>query len=112
MAKYGYLRVSTKDQNLDRQIAAMHEVGIEDINMFQDKMSGKNFERTEYKWMLEVLKEGDVVYIMSIDRLGRNYEEIIQQWTYITKEAMIVLAHRNLWIKSKIHETGRRNFIE
>ena len=86
MAKYGYLRVSTKDQNLDRQIAAMHEVGIEDINMFQDKMSGKNFERTEYKWMLDVLKEGDVVYIMSIDRLGRNYEEIIQQWTYITKE--------------------------
>lgn len=82
--KIGYVRVSTVDQNEGRQIEAMKDDGVEKIYM--DKKSGKNFDRPEYQKMISELKEGDIVVIHSIDRLGRNYDEIIEQWKYITKE--------------------------
>jgi DNA invertase Pin-like site-specific DNA recombinase len=86
MSKYGYVRVSTQDQHLDRQIIAMHEQGIKDKNIFMDKMSGKNFDRPRYKILVRRLRSGDVLYVKSIDRLGRNYQEILEQWRFITKE--------------------------
>ena len=82
--KIGYVRVSTVDQNEARQIKALEEVGIDKI--FMDKQSGKNFDRPNYKAMMESLSEGDTLIIHSIDRLGRNYEEIIEQWKIVTKE--------------------------
>ena len=86
---YGYVRVSCIDQNEERQLIAMQEHHVESVNIFIDKMSGKNFDRPEYKRMLEVLKEDDLLYILSIDRLGRNYEEIQNQWRILTKEKKI-----------------------
>ena len=83
---YGYIRVSTKEQNEDRQRIAMAEVGIVENMIFMDKQSGKDFERPRYKQLLRRLKQGDLLYIKSIDRLGRNYEEILQQWRVLTKE--------------------------
>ena len=82
--KIGYVRVSTADQNEARQIKAMQEDGVEKIYM--DKQSGKDFNRPEYKKMISELKQGDVLVLHSIDRLGRNYEEILEQWRIITKE--------------------------
>ena len=82
----GYARVSTKEQNEDRQIIALTEYGVSRENIWLDKASGKDFERKNYKKMLKTLKKGDVLVIKSIDRLGRNYEEIIAQWRHITKE--------------------------
>jgi DNA invertase Pin-like site-specific DNA recombinase len=83
---YGYVRVSSKDQNEDRQMIAMKDMNIQEKNIFMDKQSGKDFERPKYKKMLEKLKENDILYVKSIDRLGRNYEEILEQWRMITKE--------------------------
>ncbi len=83
---YGYVRVSSTDQNEDRQMAAMHEAGVIENNIFMDKQSGKDFERENYKKLVEQLEEGDLLYILSIDRLGRNYEEIQKQWRILTKE--------------------------
>lgn len=90
---YGYIRVSSADQNVDRQLIAMHEINIQDKNIYIDYMSGKDFERREYKKLLKRLKKDDVIYIKSIDRLGRNYREILEQWRIITveKEADIVV---------------------
>ena len=86
MAVYGYVRVSSADQNEDRQIISMDSVNISKKNIFMDKQSGKDFNRPSYKKLLRKLKSGDVLYIKSIDRLGRNYEEIQTQWRVITKE--------------------------
>ena len=83
---YGYVRVSTKEQNEDRQLIALHEVGVLQKNIYMDKQSGKDFNRPQYKKLLKKLKPGDLLYIKSIDRLGRNYEEIQNQWRIITKE--------------------------
>ncbi|MCD8142310.1 MAG: recombinase family protein, partial [Clostridiales bacterium] len=83
---YGYVRVSSKDQNEDRQMIAMHEAGVEDKNIYLDKQSGKDFNRPQYQKLLLTLKKRDVVYVKSIDRLGRNYEEILEQWRIITKK--------------------------
>ena len=83
---YGYVRVSSTDQNEDRQIIAMQENSVPEKNIFIDKQSGKDFERPQYKKMLKKLRAGDLLYILSIDRLGRNYEEIQRQWRYLTKE--------------------------
>lgn len=83
---YGYARVSSVDQNEDRQMDAMDNIGIEKNNIFIDRQSGKDFERPAYKRMVRKLRRGDVLYIMSIDRLGRNYEEIQNQWNLLTKE--------------------------
>ena len=77
---YGYVRVSTREQNEDRQLIALREVGVSDKNIFMDKQSGKDFERPQYKKLLRKMKKDDLLYIKSIDRLGRNYEEILQQW--------------------------------
>ena len=91
---YGYIRVSTKEQNEDRQIMAMEAFGILPENMIIDKQSGKDFNRPAYKRVLRLLKPGDVLVVKSIDRLGRNYEEIIEQWRMITKiigAAIVVL---------------------
>lgn len=86
MMKYGYVRTSTKEQNLDRQIIAMKEAGIEEQYIFKEQKSGKDFDRQEYRKMMRRIKKGDALYIKSIDRLGRNYEEIIDQWKKITRD--------------------------
>jgi len=86
MATYGYIRVSSTDQNEDRQIISMHELKILTTNIFIDKQSGKDFNRPQYKALSERLQKGDLLYIRSIDRLGRNYEEIQNQWRILIKE--------------------------
>ena len=86
MPTYGYVRVSTREQNEDRQIIALHEQGVEDRNIYTDKQSGKDFDRPQYKRLLRKLKRDDLLYIKSIDRLGRNYEEIQNQWRVLTKD--------------------------
>ena len=83
---YGYVRVSSTDQNEDRQMIALREVGVPEKNIFMDKQSGKDFDRPNYKKLVRKLKAGDLLYILSIDRLGRNYEEIQKQWRILTKE--------------------------
>lgn len=83
---YGYVRVSSKDQCEDRQLLALKEFGIVERNIYTDKISGKNFNRPQYHRLMKKLKQGDVVVILSIDRLGRNYDEIQNQWRIITKE--------------------------
>lgn len=85
MKKYGYVRVSTREQNLERQILAMKEEGIEDKNIYADQMSGKDFDRPKYNRLMKKLKPGDLLVIKSINRLGRNYTEILEQWRVITK---------------------------
>ena len=91
---YGYVRVSTKDQNEDRQLIALQEMSIPEKNIFVDKQSGKDFKRPMYKRMLRKIKKDDLLYVKSIDRLGRNYAEILEQWRILTKEKgidMVVL---------------------
>lgn len=82
---YGYIRVSSYDQNEDRQVIVMQKMQIPSKNLYTDKQSGKNFDRPQYKKLLRKLKTDDVLYIKSIDRLGRNYSEILEQWRYLTK---------------------------
>lgn len=92
--EYGYVRVSTREQNEQRQMLALKEYGIEKTRIFMDKQSGKDFERPNYKKLIRKLKSGDTLVIKSIDRLGRNYDEILEQWRIITKEkqaAIVVL---------------------
>ena len=86
---YGYIRVSSRDQNEDRQLIALKEVGVTEKNIYLDKQSGKDFNRPQYKKLLRKLKKDDLLYIKSIDRLGRNYEEILQQWRMLTKEKSV-----------------------
>ena len=92
MRIYGYIRVSSTDQNEDRQLLAMQELGISKGRIFADKQSGKDFERPAYKLLVNALKTGDLLYINSIDRLGRNYEEIQNQWRVLTKEKGVDIA--------------------
>ena len=89
MTIYGYVRVSSIDQNEDRQMIEMQKIGVPEANIFMDKQSGKNFDRPAYKRLVRKMKEGDLLYIMSIDRLGRNYVEIQEQWRYLTKEKKV-----------------------
>lgn len=86
---YAYVRVSSQDQNEDRQLIAMSEVNIEKSRIYMDKQSGKDFNRPNYQKLLRKLREGDLLYILSIDRLGRNYEEIQNQWRILTKEKKV-----------------------
>ena len=91
---YGYIRVSTRDQNEERQRLAMGELEIPEKNLYRDHQSGKDFDRPQYRKLVRRLKRDDVLYIKSIDRLGRNYNEILEQWRIITKEkraAIVVL---------------------
>lgn len=92
--EYGYARVSTKEQNEERQLIALTAFGVAADAIFVDKQSGKNFERMQYRKLIRKLKDGDTLVVKSIDRLGRNYEEILEQWRIITKEkraAIVVL---------------------
>lgn len=86
MDVYGYARVSSMDQNEDRQMSALRDAAVPEKNIFMDKQSGKDFDRTNYKKLVKKLKAGDLLYILSIDRLGRNYEEIQKQWRVLAKE--------------------------
>ena len=91
---YGYVRVSTRDQHEDRQRTAMREFGVEEDRIYMDKQSGKDFDRPGYQQLLRKLKPGDTLVVKSIDRLGRNYNEILEQWRMITREknaAIVVL---------------------
>ena len=89
MTIYGYVRVSSTDQNEDRQMIEMKKLDVLEKNIYVDKQSGKNFDRPAYKQMVKKLKEGDLLYILSIDRLGRNYIEIQEQWRILTHEKKI-----------------------
>ena len=94
MEQYAYIRVSTKEQNIDRQLIALKPFAIPEKNIYCDYQSGKDFERPAYQRLLRILKAGDLLIIKSIDRLGRNYDEILEQWRLITKErqaAIVVL---------------------
>ncbi len=109
--KYGYIRVSTREQNIDRQVTAVLSEGVERRATYVDKASGKDFNRKKYRKLIKRLKEGDELYIKSIDRLGRNYEEIIREWNLITKEKnanIIVLDFPLLDTRTKINDvTGK-----
>ena len=86
MSTYAYVRVSSADQNEDRQLLAMRERDVPADHIFLDKQSGKDFDRPQYQQLLKTLSAGDLLYVLSIDRLGRNYEEIQRQWRHLTKE--------------------------
>lgn len=86
---YGYIRVSTADQNEDRQLIAMAEAGVAEKAVYLDKQSGKDFQRTQYRRLVKRLRAGDLLYIKSIDRLGRNYREIQEQWRVLTREKKV-----------------------
>lgn len=105
--QYAYIRVSTKEQNIARQLAALESFSIPERNIFIDYQSGKDFERPEYKKLLRKLKPGDLLIIKSIDRLGRNYNDILQQWQHITKEvkADIVVLDMSL-LDTRTKENG------
>jgi DNA invertase Pin-like site-specific DNA recombinase len=92
MKTYGYIRVSSLDQNEDRQLIAINELKIPPENVYTDKQSGKDFNRPAYKEVLKKLKQGDLLYVLSIDRLGRNYEDIQMQWRVLTKEKGVDIA--------------------
>ncbi len=86
---YGYVRISTREQNEDRQMVALNEVQVPEKNIYMDKQSGKDFNRPMYRQLLKKLRQDDLLYIKSIDRLGRNYEEVLEQWRLLTKEKKI-----------------------
>ena len=92
MQIYGYARVSSTDQNEDRQVLALLKKGVSAENLFIEKQSGKDFEREEYKKMVRRLRKGDLLYICSIDRLGRNYDEIQEQWRVLTRDKGVDIA--------------------
>ncbi len=89
---YGYIRVSTKEQNEDRQLIAMRGLSVAEENIFMDRQSGKDFRRPQYQRMVKKLKPDDLIYVKSIDRLGRNYEEILEQWRILTREKRVDIA--------------------
>ena len=113
MERYGYIRVSAKDQNPERQFIAMQEQQIEKEKIYMDKMSGQDFSRPQYVKLLRNLKKGDVIIIKSIDRLGRNYGEILEQWRKITKEigADIQVIDMPLLNTNSLHEDLTGVFI-
>ena len=107
---YGYARVSARDQNLDRQMDALAAFGVSGERVFADRASGKDFERPEYRRMLDSLRRGDVVVVKSIDRFGRNYEEILEEWRRITRDegcAIVVLDMPLLDTREDRGVTGR-----
>ena len=103
---YGYVRVSSKDQNEDRQLIALSKFPVPKKNIYMDKLSGKDFNRPQYKRLLNIIEEEDVLVIKSIDRLGRNYSEILDQWRYLTKnrKAYIVVLDMPLLDTRKNHD--------
>lgn len=111
--KIAYIRVSSKDQNLDRQIAEMEAIGIDERDMYKDKQSGKDFDRIGYQYMKQSLRKGDNLYISSLDRLGRNYNQIIEEWKDITKNigADITVLDMPLLDTTKYKDTLTDHFI-
>jgi DNA invertase Pin-like site-specific DNA recombinase len=106
---YGYIRVSTKDQNEQRQLHKMIERGIEARRIFVDKASGKDFDRPQYQLLRKVLSENDLVYVDALDRMGRNYDEVIKEWKYMTRELkadIIVLENESLFDSRKFRDMG------
>lgn len=103
---YGYVRVSTKEQNENRQLIALQALPVSEKNIYMDKLSGKDFNRPQYRRLLKKLRPGDLLVVKSIDRFGRNYEEILQQWRVITKEKRADLV---LQILSYVAQTEREN---
>lgn len=106
MSNYAYIRVSSREQNVARQVEAMKQQGISKEKMYIDKQSGKNFDRPQYKKLMKKLSENDILYVKSIDRLGRNYDEIIEQWRYLTKKKkidIVVLDFPLLDTRQQIH---------
>ncbi|KIQ77711.1 recombinase [Bacillus sp. L_1B0_8] len=106
---YGYIRVSTKDQNEQRQLHKMMERGVEARRIFVDKASGRHFDRPQYQLLRKVLSQGDIVYVDALDRMGRNYDEVISEWKYITRELqadIIVLENETLFDSRKFREMG------
>lgn len=99
--RYGYARVSSREQNTNRQLVALKNAGVEGSNVFIDKQSGKDFDRPQYRKLLRKLKPGDELFVMSIDRLGRNYEEILNQWNLLTenKRVNIIVIDMHFWIQ-------------
>lgn len=106
---YGYIRVSSADQNEDRQRDAMHAKGVSEDMLFIDKLTGKDFERPDYQLLRRVIKKGDLVYMDALDRLGRNYSEVIKEWKYITREKgadIVLLENEELFDSRKFKEMG------
>ena len=103
---YGYARVSTMEQKEDRQIFALREIGVDESNIFLDKISGKNFNRKMYQSLTQKVRAGDLLYVKSIDRLGRNYRDIIEQWRFLTMEKQIDIV---LQVLSFVAENERVN---
>ena len=101
---YGYVRVSSQDQNEDRQLIAMEQAGVPRSNIYMDKQSGKDFNRPNYKRLIKRLREGDLLYILSIDRLGRNYEEILNQWRIIPKDKKVDIVVIDMPLLDTRHE--------
>lgn len=109
MEKFGYVRVSSKDQNEDRQIFKMEQKGVLPRRIYVDKASGKNFERPQYKQMMSYIREGDLIYIDALDRLGRDYDEVISEWKRITREInadIVILENETLFDSRKFKEMG------
>ncbi|UAT30036.1 recombinase family protein [Bacillus badius] len=109
MTVFGYVRVSSSDQNEGRQLEKMNAKGVAARNLFVDKASGKDFDRPEYKVLRRALQEGDLVYIDALDRLGRNYDEVISEWKYITRELgadIVVLENEALFDSRKFRDMG------
>lgn len=107
--KLGYVRVSTKEQNTERQLKKMYELGIEEIYIFIDKQSGKDFNRPQYQAMRLVIREGDLLYLDALDRLGRDYDGIIAEWKHITREInadILVLENEALFDSRKFKTMG------
>ncbi|SCW52429.1 Site-specific DNA recombinase [Paenibacillus tianmuensis] len=106
---FGYIRVSTKDQNTERQLIKMKQIGIEDRHIYIDKQSGKDFDRPQYQLMRNNIREGDLIYIDALDRLGRNYDGVISEWKYITRELnadIVVLENESLFDSRKFKTMG------
>ncbi|MEK0224402.1 recombinase family protein [Bacillus proteolyticus] len=106
---YGYIRVSTKDQNEQRQLHKMMERGVEARRIFVDKASGRHFDRPQYQLLRKILSTGDIVYIDALDRMGRNYDEVISEWKYITRELqadIVVLENETLFDSGKFRDMG------
>ena len=112
MQVYGYARVSSIDQNEDRQLHALHEIGVQSTNIFIDKLSGKNFNRPQYLRLTGKLQEGDLLYIKSIDRLGRNYDEVLEQWRILTKTKKIDIVVLDMpLLDTRVHKDLLGTFI-
>ncbi|KAB2421849.1 recombinase family protein [Bacillus cereus] len=106
---YGYIRVSTKDQNEQRQLHKMMERGVEARRIFVDKASGRHFDRPQYQLLRKILSTGDIVYIDALDRMGRNYDEVISEWKYITRQLqadIVVLENETLFDSRKFRDMG------